>query len=423
MKIFLTVLFFLGGSFALHAQTVRCSTMESLAYRADENPELLNQINQVAAEITHSLDQNDRAGDPVYYIPVVVHVLYLADSLQQNLSDAIIESQIDVLNEDYRRLNDNAVNTRPEFLPVAGDAHIEFRLANVDPDGNSTNGITRTVGTPTIFGFPVTFYDPFTNNAKSDATGGKDPWPTNEYLNVWVCPLFTGLLGYAQFPGDDPLTDGVAIDYHVFGLNNPNATGLFDVYDGGRTTCHEVGHWLSLYHIWGDGDCTIDDGIADTPDADAQSQGCDLNKNTCTESSGPEFNDMVENYMDYSEDACMNMFTNGQINAMRTTLETERVDILSSPGWTAINETAFTIAEDVSVYPIPANENVFVEFRSEIKTEYSFTILNQLGQTVYESEILNADLTKINVDDFASGIYYVQLNADGNQAVKKFVKN
>ncbi len=260
----------------------------------------------------------------VITIPVVVHILY--ETAAQNISDAQIHSQIQVLNEDYRRKNADANNTPAEFLDVAADTEISFCLANVDPNGFTTNGITRTstnIGTFSI-----------DNQIKQSQLGGKDPWNTATYLNIWVGNLAGNLLGYAQFPGGNASTDGIVINYQNFGTTG-TALAPFDL---GRTATHEVGHWLNLLHIWGDGGCGVDDGVADTPlasGANVDSAPCvHPSKNSCTETTGVDLPDMFQNFMDYSDDACMNLFTVGQKLRMRSLFEINgaRLSFLNAQG-------------------------------------------------------------------------------------------
>ena len=132
------------------------------------------------------------------------------------------------------------------------------------------------------------------------------PWDPSSYLNIWVCNLGSGLLGYAQFPGGNPATDGVVCDYAYFGTIG---TATFP-FDEGRTCTHEVGHYLNLRHIWGDGGCSVDDFVSDTPTSDGPNYGCALGHVSCGST------DMVQNYMDYSDDGCMNLYTAGQAARM-----------------------------------------------------------------------------------------------------------
>ena len=323
-----------------------------------------------------------------YYIPVVFHIVYNTDN--QNLPDSVIYSQIDVLNEDYRRLNENASNTREEFLEFAGDPNIEFFLANIDPEGNPTNGIIHQYTDKEEF---LMFEDFLSNEitldeVKFSSSGGSDAWDTNKYLNIWVCNIgsldILGLelgqvFGYAYPPVDiddallelsetqtvpdwpiDMLTNdesvqGVVLHYTSVGRNNPaaNDDGMTENNEG-RTAVHEIGHYLGLRHIWGDAlalfgenGCAVDDGISDTPNANDQAgYVCDFNKNTCSGdvfgSSGEDLPDMVENYMDYSPDNCLNMFTNGQINVMRNILEISRTELINQEAFINTEEISFT---------------------------------------------------------------------------------
>src|SRR5207247_111367 len=160
-----------------------------------------------------------------------------------------------VLNADYRKTNADVSTVPAPFQPLADDARAQFKLATTDPSGNPTNGITRTQTNTGSF--------PHDDSVKSAATGGADPWPSDRYLNIWVCPLGSSLLGYAQFPGGPAATDGVVILHSAFG-NTGTAAAPFNL---GRTATHEIGHWLDLHHIWGDDGtgCFGSDFVADTP--------------------------------------------------------------------------------------------------------------------------------------------------------------
>src|SRR5829696_8057257 len=244
-------------------------------------------------------------------IPVVVHVVW--NTTQQNISDAQIRSQIDVLNRDFRRTNPDVNNTPAPFLPLTADARIEFFLANVDPNGAPTTGIIRRQTTVTSF----------TGNdaVKSQASGGADPWRSDRYLNMWVCQLGGGLLGYAQFPGGPAATDGVVITHSGFGTTGTAAPP----FHLGRTATHEIGHWLNLNHIWGDDGtgCTGTDNVADTPNQG----GSNVDTPTFPHVScgnGPN-GDMFMNYMDYVDDPVMVMFTTGQVTRMQAALDGPRI--------------------------------------------------------------------------------------------------
>jgi len=246
-------------------------------------------------------------------IPTVVHVVY--NTPEQNISDAQVLSQLEVLNQDYSASNPDRGNVPAVWNNVVGNPNIRFVLSDTDPNGSVSNGITRTQTAKTSFS---------TNEGvKAGKTGGVNAWPSDRYLNIWVCNLGGGLLGYAQFPGGPPETDGVVILNSAFGTTGTAAAP----YNLGRTTTHEVGHWLNLFHIWGDRlDCNGDDLVADTP----KQQAPNYRKPTFPHVScgnGPN-GDMFMNYMDYVDDDTMIMFTAGQVERMNATLDGPRSAVI-----------------------------------------------------------------------------------------------
>ena len=258
----------------------------------------------------------------VYRIPVVFHVVYNSSQPETNISDARILAQLKVLNEDFQKLNADWVNTPAVYQGRVADVQIQFCLPERDPNGNPTSGIIRKSTTVSSFG---------TNDAvKNNSQGGSNAWPRDQYLNFWVCNLSSSLLGYAQFPGGNASTDGVVCDYATVG--GPDAPGEYANYGIGRTATHEIGHWLNLRHIWGDIRCG-NDAVDDTPVHPSSNGGCpasDLTTN-CTANRGDLM--MWMNYMDYTYDRCMYMFTNGQKDRMWAVLEPGgfRAAITSSP--------------------------------------------------------------------------------------------
>jgi hypothetical protein len=243
-------------------------------------------------------------------IPTVVHVVYRTE--RQNISNAQVQSQIRILNEDFRKKNRDRSKVPDVFKPLHTDTRIQFRLATRDIFGNSTSGITRTRTAVPAFSFD--------DGMKSSRTGGADPWPTQRYLNIWVCNLGEGLLGYAQFPGGPRNTDGVVILHTAFG-DTGTARAPFNK---GRTTTHEVGHWLNLYHIWGDDGtgCRGSDYCPDTPNQAGENYGTpEFPHVSCN--NGPN-GDLFMDYMDYVDDAAMFMFTAGQATRMNAALNGPR---------------------------------------------------------------------------------------------------
>ena len=255
-------------------------------------------------------------------IPVVVHVLY--STTAENISDAQIQSQIDVLNEDFHKLNADAGKVPAVFAGLAADAGIQFVLAKRTPAGTATNGIERKSSTITTWGTA--------DKIKKVSTGGLDAWNASQYLNLWVGTIGGGILGYAQFPGGAVATDGVVISPVYFGRTG-SVTAPFNL---GRTGSHEVGHWLNLNHIWGDDGtaCTGTDNVADTPNQADENYGKPVFPQVSC-SNGPN-GDMFMDYMDYTDDAAMYMFSTGQSSRMNALFSTggARASLLTSAGGT-----------------------------------------------------------------------------------------
>ncbi len=294
-------------TFSAKAQERNCHTMDVFEQQVQENPSLLDKMNSIESRTQSFIEKSDAyrsAVSGVVTIPVVVHVIY--NNSNENISQAQIQSQIDVLNEDYRKLNSDANLVPSEFASVAADIEVEFVMATTDPSGNATSGITRKSSSRTEWGT--------NDDMKKTSQGGVAAWDASKYLNMWVCNIGGGILGYAQFPGGSLSTDGVVMSPQYFGSSD-KGTGFFlsAPFDKGRTATHEVGHWLNLRHIWGDGNCSADDYVSDTPVSGNPNYGC---PNYPTNSCSATGNDMTMNYMDYVDDNCMYMFTAGQKSRM-----------------------------------------------------------------------------------------------------------
>ena len=420
MKLLLAIGFACLSTITFSQNLHRCVTQEAIQYQENITPGFIDQVQQVFENSKAYSSNNLEKAGAIYNIPVVVHVVY--NTPEQNLADSVIFNQIQTLTEDYNRLNADTVNMRSDFDIVKGSPQINFILAQVDPTGASTTGITRTSTSTSSFGSFAFLTGDFTDleKVKSTMDGGEDPWDQSRYLNIWVCNMSinifgtetTALLGYATPPSGLPnwppgstpnLSDGVVIQFQAFGSNNPNILdaggGAIDVR--GRTASHEVGHYLGLRHIWGDGDCTAEDGIDDTPNADAQSnQDCDITKNTCTDNiQGVDLPDMIENFMDYSEETCQNSFTQGQVDLMHGVLENQRFDLVNNNP-AAINELDLI---SFSIAPNPATNQIQIESSDVIQ---KISIVSVDGQIAYTVELNNTS-TVINTSELARGYYYV----------------
>lgn len=317
-----------------------CGHDHLLKTAVESNPDFLQQYDDIfqAAKATGLAERRD---DSTLVVQVVFHILYDPADPYQYITDDLIHSQLEALNRDFNRRNADTVNTRDIFLDRTGRANIKFVLAKKVGE-QCKNAIIRKEFEPPAFFLPI-LLDPF---IKDDLFGGSSAWNTNKYLNIWVANLNTdpeaqGFLGgYAFIPGYAELLglpkrhDGVVIDFRFFGQNNPYITEVepgFGRYSKGRTTVHEVGHWLGLRHTWGDLGtldpslgCTSDDGISDTPNEQVPYSAigycADTIANSCDEGPG-DLPDMFENYMNYSSDECYNMFTREQSRVNRGALQ------------------------------------------------------------------------------------------------------
>lgn len=289
-----------------------CGTMAANNFLMETYPHFRTNL----AEIERNYQNRKMADGEVDFSPVtiqvVVHVVYYL--AVENISDLQVQSQIEVLSRDFGATNPDRGKVPDVWKELPRDSGIRFVLATLDPEGNPTNGITRTKTEQTGFGQYET--------VKFSEQGGIDAWPTDRYLNIWVCNLHNGLLGYAQFPGGPVETDGVVILYRAFGTSGTSE----QPFDLGRTCTHEVGHFLNLRHIWGDTEnCLGTDFVNDTPIQRLPN----YNKPTFPHiscSNGPD-GDMFMNYMDYVDDDTMVMFTPGQIARMQATLSGPRASL------------------------------------------------------------------------------------------------
>lgn len=416
---------------------VRCASVENEALLKSKYPdrETTEQFeNWISQKIQDNATNSNRSTNAIITIPVVVHILSNGDAIgtNENLVDGRVFSQIQSLNQDFRRMLGTPGYNENE---VGADTEIEFCLAQRKPDGTATDGIDR-ITTSTAS---------FTTRANVEAMKATTQWDPLQYFNIWVVN-FSGslnlLLGYAQFPSSSGLaglnsnggaanTDGVVIRYTSFGNQAIFPGGPYDdTYNGGRTTTHEVGHALGLRHIWGDGngdyqtltpDCTASDFCNDTPVAGYLHYGCQSGTDSCFDDTGQV--DMVENYMDYSDDACMNIFTINQkariVAVMNNAIR--RVELKTSnacsPPLSVIQES---FNNSVSIYPNPVSNalNYVVKNNFEVQT----IMINDIsGKEIFRNN--NAVIpSQIDVSSLSSGVYFVTFKSDTNLVTKKFIK-
>lgn len=370
-----------------------------------------------------------------YTIPVIFHVVYGAAT--ENLDDSILQSQIDVLNADYSRTNADAGNTIPYFDTVAADTRIQFTLhSTVRVQTSNTFTLDLFTGMPDSL-------------IKYSAAGGDDAIDPDHYLNIWVVnlqpSLFGQLLGYSYPPdglpnwpsgqssaAPQPGYDGVVLDYRTVGANNPNPLNFsgMNLVIRGRTGTHEVGHYLGLRHIWGDGatfgtnDCQQSDGIDDTPFANTQSNfDCNTARNSCSQveayyaANAP---DMVQNYMDYSSETCMNLFTKGQAELMQNTLEVNRPNlaIKSYPaGISGVNTDA------IRIYPNPSTGTVYVRYTEASNPFTAVAVYNMLGEAMNVNTTAASGAVKLDMSALSGGVYTIDLIKGTEHTTRKVVLN
>lgn len=338
-----------------------CGTMEYHEHLLNTDPNYRRNLENIERFTQEYIKSNPSAKTgSIITIPVVFHVVYRTTA--ENIPDSRLNEQLQVLNQDYAKLNSDTNLVPSVWKPLHVDTEIRFCLAQRDPSNNPTTGITRTSTTKTSFSVMA-------NDVKYNSTGGKDAWNTANYLNIWVCNLGGSVLGYAQFPGGPAATDGVVLDYRYTGK-----TGAVAPFNKGRTGTHEVGHYLNLRHIWGDySGCSPDDLVADTPLQDQENYGCQtFPKTDACQPSAPGV--MFMNYMDYSDDACLYMFTSGQKSRMRTALMGPRASLLTSPGCVPVTPGVpdANFAANMTTITVGSSVN-FTDLSTGVPTSWSWT--------------------------------------------------
>jgi hypothetical protein len=396
-----------------------CLTAEYQQNELRNDPSLINQANQIETFIRQQIANSNvqrggiaaRLEHTVIKIPVIVHVLYHLPV--ENITDQKVYSQIDMLNQCFRRKGADSANTPAMFKTVAADCEIEFQLAISDPKKKNTTGIIHKYT-------PIAEWQA-DDKMKFSAEMGDDAWDAQNYLNIWVCNV-KRVAGYSSLPGGIASKDGVVIDYTVFGTNGTSG------YEMGKTAVHEIGHWLGIKHTWGDAYCG-DDLVDDTPKQGNYTTGCPSGiRLSC---GNAPTGDMYMNYMDYSNDACINLFTEGQKARMRALFAPggSRYSILSSYGLNAPLISESPLPEEPpkwlypQLYPNPASDELILDIAYDIRwIGKMITISNVNGQIILQVQI-SSKIQKIDISRLHRGMYFLSTRKeDGSFIKQKFIK-
>jgi Secretion system C-terminal sorting domain/Pregnancy-associated plasma protein-A len=328
-------------------------------------------------------------------LPVVFHVVYNIPA--ENVPDTCLQHQLDVLNEDFNAMNPDIVNVPAAWVPIIGNMNINFVLASIDPAGNPTTGIERRQTTVTSF-----------NNSGSQlcyfVNGGLDAWPDSVYLNIWICDLGSGLLGYAQFPGGNPATDGVVIDYRVTG----RGSYCQFPYNRGRVGTHELGHWFGLLHFGPDNSCADIDQLADTPPYSTSNlYGYYSPTTVITDICNPSAPGVMwMNFETSVDDSAMCFFTQNQVDTMIWFYNNMR---MGSPANGIYNYDQNQWA--FSIYPSPSTDGFFTMQCHKPDGNSFVEIYSTSGQLIERRAVFQqqSQTETLNLSSYAEGLYFVVL--------------
>lgn len=391
---------------SLAGAQLNCVTTDYRQARISQSPEETIAIQQAEHFISQvaASPVTGRFENGILKIPVVIHNLY--HTSEQKITDAQVAAQLELLNKAFRRQNEDTFKTPAVFKSVAADCEIEFLLATSDPMRRSTTGIIRK-------------YTPVTNwvmddKMKSSAEMGDDPWDSRLYLNIWVCQM-ERFAGYSTVPGSEAKLDGIVIGLAAFGA-------------GQKTIIHEAGHWMGLKHIWGDAYCG-DDGVEDTPKQASYTVGCPSTvRVTCGNS---PTGDMYNNYMDFTNDGCMNLFTRGQKSRMQAAFSSggARNSLVNSGGLDRplIYESPLPQEDprwlEVKMYPNPVSTTLYLDFSYDVRwVGKTIFVTNLVGQSI-KNLTISSKIQAIDVSILKPGIYFLAAKNDQGLSMKmKFVK-
>ncbi|MCP3933631.1 MAG: T9SS type A sorting domain-containing protein [Bacteroidetes bacterium] len=390
----------------------RCTSAKRLQNTLKETPKFIQKRNELE-HFTNAIlkDSHQVFQREVITIPIVVHVVW--NNPEENISDEQIFSQIEVLNEDFRAKNNEFTNIPEEFKSVSADVELEFCLAGLDPEGNPVSGIIRTstdienIGTAYFQGKRRIFY--------SDLEG-QDAWDSDRYLNIWVAQREFAE-GESSFPEAGlPEEDGLVVNPKSFGRTG---TAMDNApFNLGRTVTHEVGHYFNLFHIWGETGCETDDEVGDTPIQHTHYLGqCPSHPQSSCGS-----HDMFMNFMDYTNDACLSMFTEGQKLRMLATLESVRTGLGNAIACSIVGTEESEFSKIFNLSPNPCRDEVIVKSSVSEVGNWEVIVYDLAGRVRYFEKPLNVEGIKITTIHWEKGIYIVHCRSDERLWTSKVVK-
>jgi hypothetical protein len=411
------ILLFLATSllFVVQGQiSNRCGSHEAIKQQMAADPAYAKKVTELLKN-KGSYSRNNKKGPPLQTsitIPVVVHVLYY--TADQNISDAQVQSQIDVLNEDFSATNNDYNNYDAGYRSVKGDMEINFCLVQV---------IHRQTKHKS-FGL--------NDNMKYTKRGGSDAVDPMHNLNIWVCDLGNKVLGFAYYPGITPEKFGVVCHVNAFGRGA--GYNLFSQFNLGRTTTHEVGHCFGLAHIWGDRTCGSDE-VDDTPLHNTANFGCPEQGHLSTCTGTPL--EMWMNYMDYTDDACMYLFSDGQVSRANFFIDSDPqlTSIINSACGTSrqpsndittttnngLNSSRTLLTNNLILYPTITTGQLNVSFSEATAVRAQINIYSQTGSLMMKKQMAGKSVDQLDVSNLPNGIYFLEVSQGASRQARKFV--
>ena len=415
-KIYTLVALILLSSTVLTAQTVdKCAADDIERAAILKDPSILLKIDDLefkTREFIQSKKLAKSTSSATYTIPVVIHIIHNGEPIGTgtNISDIQALSQITRLNEDFRKMNADTLNSTHPYYAIQADCEIEFCLAVRDPDGNPTTGILR-----------YNKMQPSWTIAQIDSTVKPSTiWNRNNYMNIWSIniqdPNSPGVDGFGTFPSStSDTTDGVVIANWVFGT----VGGVKSIVG-----THEVGHYLNLKHVWGDNQPNCgDDLVADTPPSSEPNSGCPTFPHNPNDSCGTGPNgDIFMNYMDYSDAECTVMFTTGQKDRMQATLSTVRSSFLTSNGCSPTVGISENVSKNiVEIYPNPSNGIFTINTSLNLLENINLIVYDVFASKVLQVKNIKSIPYNLDLSNLANGVYYLKINIGSESLTQKII--